>query len=188
LNTTYPGRYLTIRTLTDNGGESSDSNPIDLDDVFKKTSRPLSTISQDLSNEKEMNKSLTRSLLESPSTTSSVSTDIPQIELRANSPRTPLRAKSSDSNRSRTPTNENLTINKSISSDEQRSMPSTPNKTVRVQSPSGMNNHLLNKTNTSPRLFFALFDYDPHAMSPNQNSEEELPFKQGQTIKVKFDE
>jgi hypothetical protein len=32
----------------------------------------------------------------------------------------------------------------------------------------------------------ALFDYDPHEMSPNQDNEEELPFKQGQIIKVKF--
>ena len=36
LKTAYPGRYLTIRTLTDNGGESNDSNPIDLEDVLKK--------------------------------------------------------------------------------------------------------------------------------------------------------
>ncbi len=36
LNTSYPGRYLTIRTLTDNGKESHDSTPIDLDDVLKK--------------------------------------------------------------------------------------------------------------------------------------------------------
>jgi hypothetical protein len=153
--------------LTDNDGESNDSNPIDLDDVFKKTSRPLSIISQDLSNGKEMNKSLTRSLLESPSTTSSISTDIPQIQLRANSPRISTRVKSSDSNQSRTPTNENLSITKSDN----------------IPIPS---NHLLNKTNnSSSRLFIALFDYDPQDMSPNQNSEEELPFKQGQTIKVK---
>jgi hypothetical protein len=33
-------------------------------------------------------------------------------------------------------------------------------------------------------LFLALFDYDPNAMSPNQDSEEELPFKKGQIIKV----
>jgi hypothetical protein len=160
--------------LTDNDGESNDSNPIDLDDVFKKTSRPLSIISQDLSNGKELNKSLTRSLLESPSTTSSISTDIPQIELRANSPRISTRVKSSDSNQSRTPTNENLSITKS---DEQHSISNIP-------IPS---NHLLNKTkNSSSRLFIALFDYDPQDMSPNQNSEEELPFKQGQKIKVKI--
>jgi hypothetical protein len=130
-----------------------------------------------------MNKSLIRSSLESPST-SSISTDVSNIELKANSPRTPTRLKqrdSSDSNRNRTLTNE-----KSISSEEQRSMPITPIKTIRVQSPPRINNHLLNKINTSPRSFMALFDYDPHAMSPNQDSEEELPFKQGQIIKVKF--
>jgi hypothetical protein len=36
LNTLHPGRYLTMRTLTDNGVESYDSTPIDLDDVLKK--------------------------------------------------------------------------------------------------------------------------------------------------------
>jgi hypothetical protein len=135
-----------------------------------------------------MNKSLTRSLLESPSTTSSISTDIPQIELRANTPRTPTNLKqrrSLDSDRNRTPTNENLSISKSIASDEQRSIPTTPIKHVQIQSPPGTNNHLLNKANTSTRLFLALFDYDPQAMSPNQDNEEELPFKQGQIIKVK---
>jgi len=35
------------------------------------------------------------------------------------------------------------------------------------------------------RLFIALFDYDPYQMSPNQDScSEELPFKEGQLIKV----
>ena len=35
------------------------------------------------------------------------------------------------------------------------------------------------------RLFVALFDYDPESMSPNVESlEEELPFKEGQIIKV----
>ena len=36
LNTLRSGRYLSIRTLTDNGGESQDSTSIDLDDVLKK--------------------------------------------------------------------------------------------------------------------------------------------------------
>ena len=35
------------------------------------------------------------------------------------------------------------------------------------------------------RLFVALFDYDPETMSPNQDSvEEELPFREGQILKV----
>ncbi|XP_052800298.1 RIMS-binding protein 3-like isoform X4 [Mya arenaria] len=35
------------------------------------------------------------------------------------------------------------------------------------------------------RLFVALFDYDPESMSPNQDSlEEELPFREGQIIKI----
>lgn len=36
-----------------------------------------------------------------------------------------------------------------------------------------------------PRLFVALFDYDPQTMSPNQNAiNDELPFTEGQIIKV----
>lgn len=35
------------------------------------------------------------------------------------------------------------------------------------------------------RIFVALFDYDPLTMSPNPDAaEEELPFKEGQIIKV----
>ncbi|XP_067910683.1 RIMS-binding protein 2 isoform X7 [Heterodontus francisci] len=37
-----------------------------------------------------------------------------------------------------------------------------------------------------PRVFVALFDYDPLSMSPNPDAaEEELPFKEGQIIKVR---
>jgi hypothetical protein len=39
LNSLYPGRYLTIRTLIEDGGESHDSTPIDLDDVLKKVKK-----------------------------------------------------------------------------------------------------------------------------------------------------
>ena len=36
------------------------------------------------------------------------------------------------------------------------------------------------------RIFVALFDYDPPTMSPNpENCDEELPFREGQLIKVK---
>lgn len=36
------------------------------------------------------------------------------------------------------------------------------------------------------RVFVALFDYDPLSMSPNPDAaEEELPFKEGQIIKVR---
>lgn len=35
------------------------------------------------------------------------------------------------------------------------------------------------------RVFVALFDYDPLSMSPNPDAaDEELPFKEGQIIKV----
>lgn len=35
------------------------------------------------------------------------------------------------------------------------------------------------------RIFVALFDYDPSSMSPNPDAaDEELPFKEGQIIKV----
>ncbi|XP_025021462.1 RIMS-binding protein 2 isoform X3 [Python bivittatus] len=36
----------------------------------------------------------------------------------------------------------------------------------------------------STRIFVALFDYDPLTMSPNPDATEELPFKEGQIIKV----
>lgn len=37
----------------------------------------------------------------------------------------------------------------------------------------------------STRLFVALFDYDPVSMSPNPDAaEEELPFQEGQILKV----
>lgn len=40
-------------------------------------------------------------------------------------------------------------------------------------------------TEVRHRLFVALFDYDPQSMSPNPDAcEEELPFREGQTIKV----
>ncbi|CAF3667502.1 unnamed protein product [Rotaria sordida] len=202
-NILHHGRFLTIRTLNDNGGESRDSIPIDIDDILKKTSYSSSTISSEPSipiisstllksttNGKEISKSLTRSL-ESPSTISSINTDISQIELNSTIPKTISHNKSafkqydnSDSNRIRTTINENFNINKSTLSGEQRSIPLTTNKTLRLQRSSAINNHLLDKTNTPPRLFVALFDYDPQAMSPNQNSDEELPFKQGQIIKI----
>ncbi|CAF3842843.1 unnamed protein product [Adineta steineri] len=228
LNTLHPGRYLTIRTLTDNSGESHDSTSIDLDDVLKKldmdislvriasiskeivvsfqtitdneiikspllsptiknhrkTSRRLSSITQDLPTPnspspvskpiitgKDMNKSLTRSPLESPSMTSSINTDtIPTIQ----SPQV-------DSNRIRSPINENLNIKKSITPEEQHSSPikTTPQKSK---------NPFINKLIGPPRIFVALFDYDPHAMSPNQDSEEELPFKKGEIIKIYGDQ
>lgn len=39
--------------------------------------------------------------------------------------------------------------------------------------------------NKKPRWFVALFDYDPTTMSPNPDAcEEELPFSEGDTIKV----
>jgi hypothetical protein len=42
-----------------------------------------------------------------------------------------------------------------------------------------------NKQNQNYRLFIALFDYDPYQMSPNPEScTEELPFKEGQLIKI----
>lgn len=38
----------------------------------------------------------------------------------------------------------------------------------------------------SVRIFVALFDYDPVSMSPNPDAaEEELPFKEGQILKVR---
>ena len=37
------------------------------------------------------------------------------------------------------------------------------------------------------RIFVALFDYDPPTMSPNPDAcDEELPFREGQLIKVRY--
>ena len=41
------------------------------------------------------------------------------------------------------------------------------------------------KFNSVPRIFVALFDYEPATMSPNpDSSDEELPFREGQLIKI----
>lgn len=84
----------------------------------------------------------------------------------------------------------------STSSEEQHVVPPTPMKTVKLkeqqppppqqqQQPlSVFSAHVANKSNNPPRLFIALFDYDPNAMSPNKDNEEELPFKEGQLIRV----
>lgn len=41
------------------------------------------------------------------------------------------------------------------------------------------------KVESDVRIFVALFPYDPAAMSPNPDAaEEELPFREGQIIKV----
>jgi len=89
----------------------------------------------------------------------------------------------------------------STSSEEQTQhiAPPTPMKSVKVKDQTPIptpqpppppapliNSHLVNKTNNPPRLFIALFDYDPNAMSPNKDNEEELPFKEGQLIRVRF--
>ncbi|CAF0993409.1 unnamed protein product [Rotaria sp. Silwood1] len=214
--------------------------------------------------------------LKSSSTTSSVSTDVPQIEINAPSPNSPITtatatatattttAKSKTDNRDHydqpqqrfgydsyikqsdestshikssntqrktsktsttmspikqrdhsdsrrtttttttaTPMNGNPNINKtkissprhaSTSSEEQHVTAPTPMKTVKLkeqiptQSVSSINSHLYNKTNNPPRLFIALFDYDPNAMSPNKDNEEELPFKEGQLIRIYGDQ
>ena len=45
--------------------------------------------------------------------------------------------------------------------------------------------NLANNRNERMRIFVALFDYDPPSMSPNPDAcEEELPFREGQLIKV----
>lgn len=49
-----------------------------------------------------------------------------------------------------------------------------------------LNNDIRGKTaNSKTRIFIALFNYDPATMSPNPDGiDEELPFKEGQLIKV----
>lgn len=52
--------------------------------------------------------------------------------------------------------------------------------------PRGPNpNQLQQQQQKKTRYFLAIFDYDPMTMSPNPDScEEELPFREGDTIKV----
>lgn len=140
-------------------------------------------------NGKEINKSVNRTPRESPSIASSASTDIPQVEYNSNSPKTPIHNKFatkqndySESNRIRTPINETPYTNKTTRSAEKRS--NATNKNAQIEALPEMNNPFLDKMNAAPRVFLALFDYDPQAMSPNQNSDEELPFKQGEILKV----
>ncbi|CAF3854382.1 unnamed protein product [Rotaria sp. Silwood2] len=131
----------------------------------------------------------------SPRKTSKTSTAISSIKQRDHS----------DSRRTTTATPMNGTPNMSktkvssprhasTSSEEQHVIPPTPMKTVKLKeqiptpSVSSVNSHLYNKTNNPPRLFIALFDYDPNAMSPNKDNEEELPFKEGQLIRIYGDQ
>ena len=100
-----------------------------------------------------------------------------------------------------TPINGSPSINKnkmssprhtSTSSEEQHIAPPTPMKAVTLKDqlptappPLSTKKQLFNKTNQPARLFIALFDYDPNAMSPNKDNDEELPFKEGQLIRVR---
>lgn len=63
----------------------------------------------------------------------------------------------------------------------------TPAPPPQAQQTPLVNSHLINKTNQPSRLFIALFNYDPNAMSPNKDNEEELPFKESQLIRVRID-
>lgn len=100
-----------------------------------------------------------------------------------------------------TPINGNPTVTKakvinprhtsSSSEDQQHIAPPAPIKTslIKEQPTTTMSAPVnstqpLDKTNQQARLFIALFDYDPNAMSPNKDNEEELPFKEGQLIRV----
>jgi hypothetical protein len=79
----------------------------------------------------------------------------------------------------------------STSSEEQHMTPPMPMKPVSVKEPTTstlvplVNSHLMSKKNQPARLFIALFDYDPNAMSPNKDNDEELPFIAGQLIRVR---
>ncbi|CAF0754435.1 unnamed protein product [Adineta steineri] len=204
--------------------------------------------------------------IQSPSRSSSMNTDVPQIEINSPSPNSPVvtsNIKSKNGNRdqheqpsqrfgydayikqqdetsthikspntqrklsktsttispirtrehsdgrrsSATPINGNPHINKakissprhtSTSSEEQHMTP-TPMKPVKIkeqttsipqttQPPPIMNSHLIKANHAPPRLFIALFDYDPNAMSPNKDNDEELPFKEGQLIRIYGDQ
>jgi hypothetical protein len=234
----------------------------------KISSTPIKTTTSNPDKIRPINKSSARPIgvtaIQSPSksssTTSSINTDVPQIEINSPSPNSPgiatTTAKSKTSSRdqheqrfgydnyikqpdestsyTKSPTtqrkttktatnmspikqrdhsdsrrtvaapingNPNMTKTKmssprhtSTSSEEQHVVPPTPMKSIKLKEPITptppapfINSHLMNKTNNPPRLFIALFDYDPNAMSPNKDNEEELPFKEGQLIRVRFD-
>jgi hypothetical protein len=139
--------------------------------------------------------------------TSHVKSPTPQRKpMKASTTITPIKQRDHQDSRrtAATPINGNTNMNKtkissprhtSTSSEEQQHVaPPTPMKSVKLkeQTPTPpapvplINSHLVNKTNNPPRLFIALFDYDPNAMSPNKDNEEELPFKEGQLIRVRF--
>jgi RIMS-binding protein 2 len=64
---------------------------------------------------------------------------------------------------------------------QQNRMPMQPGQ----QGPRGQMANQQNPQQRKLRYFLALFDYDPITMSPNPDScEEELPFREGDTIKV----
>lgn len=141
-------------------------------------------------------------------TTTTTATTTQRKSSKASTTISPIKQRDhSDSKRTTaTPINGNPNMNKtkmssprhaSTSSEEQQHVaPPTPMKSIKLKEQTLtsslpvpiplMNNHLINKSNSPPRLFIALFDYDPNAMSPNKDNEEELPFKEGQFIRVRF--
>ena len=59
------------------------------------------------------------------------------------------------------------------------------NNTAKQQQKPDNSQQPANNRNERMRIFVALFDYDPPTMSPNPDAcEEELPFREGQLIKV----
>ncbi|CAF4205300.1 unnamed protein product, partial [Didymodactylos carnosus] len=56
------------------------------------------------------------------------------------------------------------------------------------QKPSSVFDKIKMSVNHRPRLFIALFTYDPNLMSPNKDNDEELPFSEGQLIKIYGDQ
>lgn len=67
-------------------------------------------------------------------------------------------------------------------------MRSGPQNQMQRSGQPNQQNTMMNSAPTAqrrPRYFVALFDYDPATMSPNPDAcEEELPFSEGDTIKV----
>lgn len=104
-----------MRTLADNGRESTDSITIDLEKT-RISPRRSSITTPDLSTS-----AIHGRAIKTPSPTWSMSTDVPQIDLHGNT------------SQNVTPINENLTL--ISSADEQRSIPNTPMKITQTQSP-----------------------------------------------------
>lgn len=73
-----------------------------------------------------------------------------------------------------------------VNQNQQNRNANNPNQRGQMQQRGGITQQQMQQKKA--RFFMAMFDYDPSTMSPNPDGcEEELPFQEGDTIKVTFD-